>query len=80
MTNETLLDSILKDYETRQQSVTSEIPREQTNEEFELLTDYVLNDNLQAIYDYYELKNRLDKEWVDNEMHATLETNAWQYW
>lgn len=80
MKNQTLLDSILNDYETCPQTSTNEIPREQTTEEFELLTDYVLNNNLQSIYDYHELKDKLDKEWVDNQMHATLETNAWQYW
>jgi hypothetical protein len=80
MKNQTLLDSILNDYETRPQTSTNEIPREQSLEEFELLTDYILNNNLQSIYDYHELKDKLDKEWVDNQMHATFETNAWQYW
>ena len=39
-----------------------EITREMTHEETELLTDYILNNNLQAIYDYYELKDKLDKK------------------
>jgi len=67
MTN--LLDQILADYETKQSTeITSDVPREMTHEEFELLTDYVNNENLQAIYDYYDLKERLDKEWIDSEM------------
>lgn len=60
-----LLDQILTDYEAKQNNETQEILRESTPEENELLTDYVLNDNLQAIYDYYDLKEKLDKEWID---------------
>ena len=45
-----------------------EIPRELTNKESELLTDYLLNDNNLSIYEYYQLKNKLDNEWIDNEM------------
>ena len=68
----TLLDQILADYEAKQSNEYQEILRESTPEENELLTDYVLNDNLQAIYDYYDLKERLDKEWMDNEMPINL--------
>jgi hypothetical protein len=65
----TTLDEVLSYYETPKQTTeTEDIPREQTAQETELLTDYTLNGNLQAIYDYYELKARLDKEWVDNQM------------
>lgn len=67
-----LLDQILSDYEAKQNNQTQEIPRESTPEENELLTDYVLNDNLQAIYDYYELKEKLDKEWIDARMWHKL--------
>jgi len=67
-----LLDQILKDYENKQQHEINEIPREQTAEEFELLSDYILNDNLQAIYDYYDLKEKLDKEWIDTRMYHKL--------
>ena len=75
-----LLDQILKDYEKRENQPNQEIPREQTAKEFELLTDYVLNDNLQSIYDYYELKEKLDKEWVDSEMlHHHQVTEFWNY-
>lgn len=63
-----LLDQILADYEAKQNNETHGIPRESTSEENDLLTDYVLNDNLQAIYDYYDLKEKLDKEWIDNQM------------
>ena len=70
MTN--LLDQILADYEAKQSNETQEIPRESTPEENDLLTDYVLNDNLQAIYDYYDLKEKLDKEWIDGRMWHKL--------
>jgi hypothetical protein len=62
------LDEVLKFYETKQESENTDIPREETMEETELLTDYILNGNLQAIYDYYDLKDKLDKEWIDNQM------------
>lgn len=67
-----LLDQILADYEAKQNNETQEIQRESTSEENELLTDYVLNDNLQAIYDYYDLKEKLDKEWIDTRMYHKL--------
>jgi hypothetical protein len=46
-----------------------------TDEESQLLSDYLLNGNLQAIYDYYALKDGLDKEWIDREMNHKL--NPW---
>lgn len=67
-----LLGQILADYEAKQNNETQEIPRESTPEENDLLTDYVLNDNLQAIYDYYDLKEKLDKEWIDGRMWHKL--------
>jgi len=70
MTNR--LDQLLADYEARQSNESQEIPRKSTPEENELLTDYVLNENLQAFYDYYELKEKLDKEWIDNRMSINL--------
>jgi hypothetical protein len=63
------LDAVLEYYENTKQT-TEDLPREETFEETELLTDYILNGNLQAIYDYYELKDKLDKEWVDRQMHS----------
>lgn len=60
-----LLDQILSDYEAKQKNQTQEIQREMTFEEWELLNDHINNDNLQAIYDYYDLKEKLDKEWID---------------
>jgi hypothetical protein len=62
------LDEVLKHYENTKQT-TEDLPREETFEETELLTDYILNGNLQAIYDYYDLKDKLDKEWVDRQMY-----------
>ena len=63
------LDTVLAAYEnTKQTTETQDIPREMTQEEWELLNDHVNNNNLQAIYDYYDLKEKLDKDWVDNEM------------
>lgn len=67
-----LLDQILADYVAKQNNESQEIPRESTPEEIDLLTDYVLNDNLQAIYDYYDLKEKLDKEWIDGQMYHKL--------
>ena len=65
------LDSVLTAYEnTKQTTETQDIPREMTQEEWELLNDHVNNNNLQAIYDYYDLKDRLDKDWIENEMWA----------
>ena len=65
------LDSVLAAYEnTKQTTETQDIPREMTQEEWELLNDHVNNNNLQAIYDYYDLKDRLDKDWIENEMWA----------
>lgn len=74
-----LLDQILADYEAKQNNETQEIPRESTTEENDLLTDYVLNDNLQAIYDYYDLKEKLDKEWIDNQMLAQYGVSEGRY-
>ena len=66
----TTLDEVLSYYETPKQTTeTQDIPREMTQEECELLNDHVNNDNLQAIYDYNELKDKLDKEWIDSEMY-----------
>jgi len=71
MTN--LLDQMLADYEAKQSTeITSDVSREMTHEEFELLNDYLNNDNLQAIYDYYDLKEKLDKEWIDGRMWHNL--------
>lgn len=74
-----LLDQILADYEAKQNNESHEIPRESTPEEIDLLTDYVLNDSLQAIYDYYDLKERLDKEWIDNQMLAQYGVSEGRY-
>lgn len=64
------LDTILDAYESKQSTEQiQDIPREMTSEEWELLNDHVNNGNLQAIYDYHELKHKLDKEWVDSEMY-----------
>lgn len=52
----------------KQTQVTEDLPREQTSKEHELLTDYILNGNPQDIYDYYELKEKLDKQWVYRQM------------
>lgn len=65
----TTLDEILAHYENTKSTDTQEIPRQETMEETELLTDYVLNGNVQSIFDYYELKDKLDKEWIDREMY-----------
>lgn len=67
-----LLDQILSDYEVKQNNQSQEIPRELTPKENELLADYVLNNNLQAIYDYYDLKEKLDKDWIDGRMWHKL--------
>ena len=65
------LDTVLAAYEnTKQTTETQDIPREMTQEEWELLNDHVNNNNLQAIYDFYDLKDRLDKDWIENEMWA----------
>lgn len=63
------LDEVLKFYENTNPT-TEELPRIQTDEEAELLSDYVLNGNQQSIYDYYELKEKLDQEWVDRQMYS----------
>jgi hypothetical protein len=69
----TKLDAILDAYESKQSTEQiQDIPREMTSEEWELLNDHVNNDNLQAIYDYNELKDKLDKEWVDKQMYHQL--------
>ena len=65
------LDTVLAAHENTKQTIeTQDIPREMTQEEWELLNDHVNNNNLQAIYDYYDLKDRLDKDWIENEMWA----------
>jgi hypothetical protein len=69
------LDEILECYEVTHKRETNEIPRKTTDEENQLLSDYLLNGNLQAIYDYYDLKGKLDKEWIDREMNHKL--NPW---
>ena len=67
------LDTILDAYENKQSTEqTQDIPREMTSEEWELLNDHVNNGNQQAIYDYYELKERLDKDWIDGRMWHKL--------
>jgi len=67
------LDTILDAYESKQSTEQiQDIPREMTQEEWELLNDHVNNDNLQAIYDYNELKEKLDKEWIDGRMWHKL--------
>jgi hypothetical protein len=69
----TTLDEVLSYYETPKQTTeTQDIPREMTQEEWELLNDHVNNGNLQAIYDYHDLKDRLDKEWIDGPMWHKL--------
>ncbi len=69
----TTLDEVLSYYETPQQTTeTQDIPREMTKEEWELLNDHVNNGSLQAIYDYHELKKKLDKDWVDGRMWHKL--------
>ena len=68
-----LLDQILADYEVKQSTEQfQDIPREMTQEEWELLNDHVNNNNLQAIYDYHELKEKLDKDWIDGRMWHKL--------
>ena len=67
------LDAILDAYESKQSTEQiQDIPREMTQEEWELLNDHVNNDNLQAIYDYNELKDKLDKDWIDGRMWHKL--------
>ena len=67
------LDTILDAYESKQSTEqTQDIPREMTSEEWELLNDHVNNNNVQAIYDYHELKEKLDKDWVDGRMWHKL--------
>ena len=67
------LDTILDAYESKQSTEQiQDIPREMTSEEWELLNDHVNNGNQQAIYDYYELKERLDKDWIDGRMWHKL--------
>lgn len=67
------LDAILDAYESKQSTEQiQDIPREMTQEEWELLNDHVNNDNLQAIYDYNELKEKLDKDWIDGRMWHKL--------
>jgi hypothetical protein len=69
------LDEILECYEVTHKGQTDEIPRKMTDEESQLLSDYLLNGIQTAIYEYYDLKNRLDKEWIDREMNHKL--NPW---
>lgn len=61
------LDELLEFYEKSQaENVNShyEIPRETTDEELDLLSQYLLEDNLQAYYDYYDLKKKLDEDFM----------------
>ena len=74
------LDAILDAYESKQSTEQiQDIPREMTQEEWELLNDHVNNGNLQAIYDYNELKDKLDKEWVDEMMLSQYNIVAGMY-
>ena len=67
------LDTILDAYESKQSTEQNQdIPREMTLEEWELLNDHVNNNNLPAIYDYQELKEKLDKDWIDGRMWHKL--------
>jgi hypothetical protein len=67
------LDTILDAYESKQSTEQiQDIPREMTSEEWELLNDHVNNGNLQSIYDYHELKEKLDKDWIDGRMWHKL--------
>jgi len=69
----TTLEAILETYEnTKQITETQEIPREMNYEEWVLLNDHINNGNQQSIYEYYELKEKLDKEWFDKEMFHKL--------
>jgi hypothetical protein len=72
----TILDTILGEYKTQQknqqETQSQDIPCEMTHEEWELLNDHVNNGNLQAIYDYHDLKDKLDKEWIDGRMWHKL--------
>lgn len=61
------LDELLKLYEkSQEQNVNSNyvIPRETTAAELNLLSQYILEDNLQAYYDYYDLKKKLDNDFM----------------
>jgi hypothetical protein len=69
------LDEILECYEVTHKVETNEIPRKTTDEENQLLSDYLLNGVQTAIYEYYDLKNRLDKYWIDGRMWHKL--NPW---
>jgi hypothetical protein len=69
------LDEILECYEVTHKVETNEIPRKTTDEENQLLSDYLLNGVQTAIYEYYDLKNRLDKDWIDGRMWHKL--NPW---
>jgi hypothetical protein len=74
------LDAILDAYESKQSTKQiQDIPREMTQEEWELLNDHVNNDNLQAVYDYNELKEKLDKEWVDEMMLSQYDVVGGRY-
>ena len=66
------LDEILENYEVTPTTQTSDIPRLITDEENQLLIDYLSNNRQPAIYEYYDHKNRLDKEWIDREMNHKL--------
>lgn len=61
------LDELLELYEKSQaENINSNyvIPRETTDEELNLLSQYLLEDNLQSYYDYYDLKKKLDEEFM----------------
>ncbi len=69
----TTLDDVLSAYETTKQICeTQDIPREITQEECQLLNDHINNGNLQAIYDYHDLKDKLDKDWIEGRMWHKL--------
>ena len=74
------LDTILDAYESKQSTEQiQDIPREMTSEEWELLNDHVNNNNLQEIYDYHELKEKLDKDWIDEMMLSQYDVVAGRY-
>jgi hypothetical protein len=57
---QTLLDGVIKYFK-------QDPPREETREELELLTDWVLYGNMDTFYRYYEIKKGLDDEWLNNQ-------------
>ena len=69
----TTLDLILDQYEFQSKSydkhILADVPRQMTQEEWNLLNEHVNGDNPNAIHDYYDLKVKLDKEWVMGQMY-----------